>query len=133
MFAAGGDGGECAIRHIGLTVFVATPAYRRAVGVKGAGMGFAGGDGDKRPARRVGLPLVGVAVGALASSDAVGVQAAGMLAAGGYGGIAGGGGQLGNGSRRRRGSGCKRWRRRWRGEAQLGLAPALPSLPSLLP
>ena len=41
MFAAGGDGGEYAIRHIGLAVFVAAPAYRRAVGVKGAGMAFA--------------------------------------------------------------------------------------------
>ena len=93
MFAAGGYGGECAGRDSGLPVFVASPAYRRAVGVEGAGMGIAGGDGGESSVGRVGLPLVGSAVGAPAGSDASGVQPADMLVARADGGIAGGGEQ----------------------------------------
>ena len=89
------DGSIVAGWNCRLAIVVIAPAYGVAVIMQGASMFAAGGDVGKRPVRRVGLPLVGVSVGALASSDAVGVQAAGMLAAGGYGGIAGGGGQLG--------------------------------------
>ena len=95
------DGSIVAGWNCRLAIVVIAPVYGAAVIAQAAAVFAAGGDGDKRPVRRVGLAFVGVAVGAPANSDAVGIQAAGVLAAGGYGGIAGGDGQLGGGSRRR--------------------------------